>query len=710
MLARRFTHAPRGRIVLILALALIAFRPAAAQRVPNAGTAIIVSAIARNRDIVATLHDYQYQLADRLLVRDLDVSPDSASSLALIRESRRSVSWQSPDRYHEVITARRSSNHLTPVWSTIAVADIGNFQQDRIEIPPLSFVSPIAKGSLKFYRFRMLDTILVDGRRAFRLDVGPRTVAAPTVSGIIIIADSSYDVIAMDLAIHDAPPFGLWKSLRYRERFGDVGDGQWLPIEIRLSGEARLPVRIPRTPQHLAFEQEARFTEFRFVAGDHSGDMREVRVTVADDADHAGEAAWRTPSPIPVTGAERLTWDHVDSMARRRSAVTNRVQQASILGRWISTAPDFFHFNRVDGAYIGIGSTWRQVPALVVSGKVGYGTASDRWQYRIGGDVRASEAHRIWFGASYHDETISRPSLTGRISDRTIQALLYRRDPLDYYGERGLTLSLAIRPFDFTRLELHYDDQLQRNLPALTDYSLLPTNRPARANGFIVAGRMRTLSGAFSYDSRSLLRRNGTDSRLASLTWTRIMVSGEVAAPGLIPNDFNFGRFVLQVERHQRTFGLGITTITALAGIGIGTVPPQRYFTIEAGVRALGFQGGGFRTLGDTSFAGNRVAMLSVRHDFDRLLFAESGLPLIRRLPFTLSVYGALFGIGFAYHDRYPGDSAFHTTASPYSEAGFALGNLLPFLAPLNVGAQFTWQLSAQSTQRFQFGLDLRGP
>ena len=102
--------------------------------------------------------------------------------------------------------------------------------------------------------------------------------------------------------------------------------------------------------------------------------------------------------------------------------------------------------------------------------------------------------------------------------------------------------------------------------------------------------------------------------------------------------------------------------------------------------------------------------MLSVRHDLDQLLFADSGLPLLRRLPFTLSIYAATFDIRFAYHDPVPGDSAFRATTTPYVEAGFVLGNLLPFLRRLNVCAQFAWQLSAQSERRFQFGLDLGGP
>jgi Family of unknown function (DUF5686) len=722
----RHLHQPRRMIAsAIVFVAAVGTGPVAAQRHAEPanvdriardtlqdspdllGQQIIVAVIARKHALLASLHDYEYHVSVKLVVHDLDKPQDSVSSVALISETRSNAYWQAPGHYHEAIVARRRANHLNAVWNTVSIGDIANFQRDRVEILPHSFVSPIADDALDHYRFRVLDTLAVDGRRVLRLAIVPRPQMSPAFTGVIDIADSTYDVMAIDVGVNDAARFGLWKKIRYQQRFEDLGDGRWMPREIRLTGEARLGVRIPKTPRHLAFEQEARFDDFRFDSGERPGDLNEVRVVVDQQADHADSAAWSSPGAIPLTNAERRTWDRRDSAAHEPPGLISRIHQAVNLSRFVTASSDFFHFNRVDGAYVGAGSTWRQTPDVTLNTKLGYSAGSERWQYRIGGEVQLSQAQRLWLGGSYHDETVNRPRLVPHSVDPTVEALLYRRDPLDYYRERGLTLSFATRLLDFTRLDLLYNDQQQSSLPVVTDYSLLRASRPQRVNGFIVDGRMRSLSGSFIYDSRSLLRRNGQDSRLPSLTWTRVTVSAEVASPSLIPNDFDFGRYSLQIERHQRTLNLGITTINAVVGITTGTVPPQRYFTIDFGMRALGFQGSGFKTLGDTSFAGNRVAMLSVRHDFDRLLFAKCGLPLIRHLPFTLSVYGGMFAIDFVNHVPFPSDSAFRTTSSPYTEAGFALGNLAPFLAPLNLGAHFTWQLSSQSTRRFQFGLSL---
>ena len=176
----------------------------------------------------------------------------------------------------------------------------------------------------------------------------------------------------------------------------------------------------------------------------------------------------------------------------------------------------------------------------------------------------------------------------------------------------------------------------------------------------------------------------------------------------MLHGDFSYRRYSVLVERRQRTFNLGVTTLFAAGGLATGWVPPQRYFAVDFGMRALTFQAGGFNTTSrDTNYSGTRAAMITLRHDFDRLLFAKSGLPLIRRLPFTLSVHGGVFWTDFTGHPPNPGDSLLFTARRAYTEAGFGLGNLTPFLSPLNLAIHFTWQLSSYPTRKFQFGLGL---
>jgi hypothetical protein len=97
----------------------------------------------------------------------------------------------------------------------------------------------------------------------------------------------------------------------------------------------------------------------------------------------------------------------------------------------------------------------------------------------------------------------------------------------------------------------------------------------------------------------------------------------------------------------------------------------------------------------------------TIRHDFERRPFAGSGLPLLRELPFTLALNGGVFWTDLVGQTRLPGDSLLVTAPTPYREVGLSVGNLTPFLAPFNLAAEFSWQLSSYPTRRFRFGLGL---
>ena len=677
---------------------------------PDPATGIIARAIAHKTDVLSKIHDYRYGAYVKFVVRDLTKPRDSASSIVLITETRTAAYWEHPDRYLETILARRQSSNLDPSDNLVSVGEIVNFNRNRIDLRKYSIVSPIADDALDHYDYRMLDTLVEQDRRIFRIGLTPKSDASPLFVGVIDIADSTYDVVAVDVGVNAAARFNYISNVRYRQRLKDVGDGRWMPYEIRLTGEVHLTFSLPGFPGRLSFEHIASLGDYTFDQGTRPADVGEYRIVVGKEADRRDSATWAAPSAIPLSDAERVAWARIDSLEHRPPNAKVRLEQGVGGALWIATNPDFFHFNRVDGAYVGASNDWRELPAWVFTTKLGYGFGDDVWQYRVGADARLSEARQLWVGWSYHDETMRWRTLVSGAYNPTVRALFARLDPLDYYRERGLVLSAGTKLFDFTRLDLAYTDARQSSLPVATDYTVVSVTRASRPNPPIAPGRLRSLYGSFTYDSRPLLKEKGVDYRLRALTWTRVTIGAEIAAPDLIPNDFSFRRYTLQIEHRQRTLNLGITTLMAIGGIATGWVPPQRYFNVDFGMQTATFQANGFNTLGDTNYSGNRAAMLTVRHDFDRLLFVKSGLPLVRSLPFTLSIHGGAFWTDFIDHHAYPADLLLTTAPRPYSELGFGLGNLTPFLSPFNLAAHFTWQLSSYPTHRFRFGLGFTRP
>ncbi len=103
--------------------------------------------------------------------------------------------------------------------------------------------------------------------------------------------------------------------------------------------------------------------------------------------------------------------------------------------------------------------------------------------------------------------------------------------------------------------------------------------------------------------------------------------------------------------------------------------------------------------MGEHNFAGNRVGLLYLDHNFGTRLFRESRLPLVKNLPLSLSIHGGLFWTEFKNQAEQPGDEYYKTARSPYREIGFGIGRL-PLM---NLKMTFTWQLSDYNTEDFSF-------
>jgi len=745
---------PLRRALAAALLAGAAARPALAQSDPAAPDprGVAERAIARWQGALAAIAELRYDVRVKMVARDPERPPHSAASIRFLSETRSSVFWQAPDRYQETILARRRTSGLGVPRGLVGTGDVVSVGGDAVVLQTYAAQSgsesgergagigrgraggsarrytiplPVAADAASRYAIRVLDTLTVAGRRAFRLAVIPRSNSTPLFVGSMIVADSTYDLLALDLGVNAAVGFPSVRDLRLTVRLADAGDGRWLPVELRLTGEmwpnlrvGGVPreiagIRVSGLPERLAFKESASFTAFRFDRGDPPRGFGEYRVVVLDSADRRpGRSAdgWdELATGDTLADAERAAWARSDSLALHPPALARARDDVGAVLR-VAADPGYFHYDRVDGLYLGLAPVVRPSPGLIVSPQLGYAFGRDAWAYRAGVQALVSPDQRLWVGGDVHDEALTWPTLISSSYNPTFRALVARVDPHDYYREKGFSLSLGARIQGRAQLDVRYVDGTQSSLDTVSGFSFRSSRFPPRPNPPIVPGHLRALSASVSFDSRNLLRSGGADYRLDGRSWTRLTLAAEVAAPSVIPDDFAYRRFTAHLERQQPTLGLGVTTVTLAGGLATGNVPPQRYFTVDFGMDVLAVEGSGFRTLARTNFYGNRAAMLLVRHDFGRLLFARSGLPLIRSLPFTLSVDGGVFWTAFVDHAPNPGDSLLATASQPYKEVGVSLGNLTPFLSPFNLSLHGAWQLSSYATRRFRLSIGISGP
>ncbi len=657
---------------------------------------IILEAIKRKKEILSRLRSYDFDAYTRFLV--LDTSKADSESVVMIAESQMQGFWEQPDKYKEIITARKQTSNLEAEGNLVTIGEILNFNANRIDIARYSIVSPTATDALDHYNYYLIDTVFIDDQLVYRLELEPKNNADPLFVGTIDIADSSFQVVGFDGSFSEGFETPYISGLNYRQRCAQFDNEYWMPIEIGFVLEVDLP--IPGFPI-FSVDYVAALHNYSFEVH-HDDRTFDYVLEVDPEADDIDSATWYAGQMVPMTALEQRGYERIDSLKNAPRSLGRKLRSGF---GWLLLHSvfddDFFHFNRVEGAYLGYGGVQRNVvPRTTISYGVGYAFDRQRWQHRYGLTYRLWQRRQLDLGIVYTDDIVNQFTLISPGYNPTIMALFDKTDPLDYYRSRGVHLGARGKIAKHLSLGIGYDDHRHYSEVNHTEYSLFRKNKKHRFNPAIVEGTLRSGRLQLAYDSRPLMKLKNQEVTMGAIPMVRLEANLEFASPDLIDNDFDFVQYSLELRRRQRTLGMGLTTIRAVVGGSDRTLPPQRYYTIDFGDEFFG-SSINFKTLGETNFKGSRAAYVYAIHDFGRWLFRRSNLPLVRDIPFSLSLHGGVFWTDFDGHVAQPGDDLLRIAPKMYSEIGFGLGRV----PPLNFKLLFTWQLSDYDTNRFTFSL-----
>lgn len=668
---------------------------------------IIIEAIKRKKEILERIGDYKYSSYTKFVARDL--SKGDSSKIMAITETQAQSFWERPNKYKEIITARRQSANMSAADNLVSIGELLNFNKNRIDIGNYSVVSPVAEDALGYYNYYLLDSTYVDSRKVYKLEVEPKNQADALVEGFLLIADSTYDVVDVDFGFNEGVRIPFVNDLRYVQRVAQFENMYWMPIEIRFTAD--VVISFPGIPDRIGIDLAGSIYDYSFETGHPENTFDEYAFEVAETADEVDSAAWLLRQSIPLSLQELRGYARLDSIQKAPKPLGKQMLRAGVamVGLFTFGAYDFARFNRVEGPYVGFAERLHpQGTGLQLDMKSGYAFEAEFYLYKLGLGYQFPGKQRFAIKAEYLREVAQRHALNQGNYNSTFESLFFKYDPVSYYYRRGGSAALEISPVQHVRLEGKVSDFKHRSLDNATDFSYFNRDDEYLVNPAIADGNVRLLTGSVEYDSRKLWKNKGQDVRVWSPQYTTLKLTAELSSPDFMSSDFDYRRYYATVYRRQRTLGLGVTHINLFAGSSTRSVPPQSYYQLVDYAGVVAGENAAFMTLGDYRIAGDRAAYFYVYHEFGQYLFKKSGLPLIKSIPFTLGIHGGTMWSEF--HNAKPHEDGrdWLEAGKPYSEIGFSLGNLTPFLSVLNFGVYLTWQLSDYDTNSFAARLGIK--
>ena len=322
------------------------------ERPYDAAQRIILEAIHRKDSILARVRSYRFDAYTKLVIREPE--KDDSVKIVLITETQLTRYWMQPDKYKEIITARRQTANIDADQNLVGVGQILDFNLNRIEIGAYSMVSPTATDALDYYDYYLADTLFIDSQAVFRLEIEPKSQSTPLFTGTIDIADSSYAVVGVNVGFNKGFSSLYLRDPHYSLQYHEFKDGLWMPVEIRLTTDVDLT--LPGLPL-FNIDYLASCYNYAIDTALSPRLFDEFVLEVAPSADKVDSTAWSRMQIVPLTFEEEIGYEHIDSVENAPKPILKQALKFGLgAALWTLTHDEIFHFNRVEGAYLG----WRQ--------------------------------------------------------------------------------------------------------------------------------------------------------------------------------------------------------------------------------------------------------------------------------------------------------------------------------------------------------------
>ena len=634
-----------------------------------------------NTGIFADSFGFVFDCMDTSAVNGKPYLPAMISETIARRWHRRSPAL---DR-EEILASRVSGIKDTPTVSqfTGSMHASVNLYDNTLDIFKVQIPSPLSDNGSLFYKYYLIDSLSVDGRKTYKLRFHPgNAVSSP-------VFDGEVSIDAEEFALRDAH-IRLRKT-SYVDWIKDIvidvenvrGEDGWFYKDDRLFVEF--------SPNDRDSTKVLTF----FATRQTHWEEPEIGCTVPASVENGGTDVltggnrinndpqwWQEARPVPLSAKEQGIYDMVDHVQQvplytgiysaLSSLVRGYVSMGKIeLGPWYK----LFSFNNLEGArfMLGLRTSPEMSTRVRFGGTVAYGTRdrdfkwSGSFEYMFGNDPTRK------FELLAKKDIVQMGKSSTALSDGSIFNSLTSRGgggKLSPVREFSARYTHEWRPGINTSLSL----ESRR----VFGNSLVPLVTPDGSVLDHVGADLVRLTTRLSKDEIVV---RGNFSRTFLQTDWPIVTLDLSYAPGF-GTTFGFFRSELGVTWKLNMTAVGSSTFRLNAGTVTGRVP-YTMLKIFEGNGSYYYDAGAFSCMNWYEFAADSWAMLFWRHDFRGFFLGK--IPAMRRLGWRecLSLKAAY---GTIRDENMPGEApvlfpeGMGTLGTPYVEAGFGITNIFNLL------------------------------
>jgi len=604
------------------------------------GLSIMELVIERKKLWRANLKSYEAEAFTRQVL-------SNDTTIVMISESGSRAYWDHERGHREVQLYKRQTSNIGDDQNFAGVSFFPNFYNDNIEISGYRMMGITHPDAPLYYRFRLLETLQMDGKPLYKIEVEPRRRLQPLFEGTAWVLGRDYALIEVDLKPNDVvnfPPPIQEFNLAYKQQFSNYGGEFWLPVDMRIDGTIRIGIVGLRFPP-MNFRQTSHISDYKINIPVPDSLYEKSRIFTEKDT--ADEQEKETVQPdferIPLTVEEQVAYETIDSTKTLEEAFKPEGFLARMLeddsdgqsagigsGSWISSGLGFVNsYNRVNGFKTGLRYRYLQ-NRIGFRGEisVAYNFNSSDWDYGF-------EARQRLTKGTYNRPVIAEFSYMNQTDQRlssglyhplmnSLNALFGGNDYFDYFRNESVYAGVEWRRFlPRTTISAGFRHEIHTSSDSddLQDYSFFGWHDERRVNPFIEDGRLNSFVLTLQY--------NPTSNDFGFAGSRSFTISAEHSGSNL-NSDFDFTNISFALNWNWETFFQrrlfsNTLDVRLRGGYAFGDLPLQRYGAVDGSLnRFTPF--GVLKTRNGIPYEGREYWQAAVEHNFRSIPFELLGL------------------------------------------------------------------------------------
>ena len=534
---------------------------------------------------------------------------------------------------------------LTDVFSDVNIYD------DDIRLLQRRFVSPIGRGAISFYKFYLMDTLMVDKQECVHLTFVPQNSQDFGFTGhLYVVKDSTYAVKKAIMNLPKKTGVNFVENLDIVQQFEQLPDGNWVLTDDDMTVELHFVKGI----QGLEVQRTTKYSDYQFTEIEPR--LFRLKGNVIKEANMLAKSDeyWAKVRQVPLTKKES-TMD----------VFMNRIEQIpgfkyvifgakALIENFVETGskkhPSKFDFgpintmitsNYVNGTRFRLSgmTTGNLDPHWSLSGYGAYGTKDKKWFYS--GQVAYSfnkreyvlwefPKHYIAFKYTYDVMSPMDKYLATDKDNLFVGWKWTTVDQMSYMRDATLTYELETNTgFSVQAMARHRNDQPAGQLQYWKNNGETPGQWDEK-NTLVHDITTTELGVTLRYAPGETFVNTKQRRVPVSLDAPTFTLSHTAGFKGVLGGEYNFNLTEASIRKRFWLGSWGKLDVTARAGAQWNTVPFPLLNLPMANLSYITQNNESFNLINNMEFLNDRYASLNLSYDMNGKLFNR--IPLIKKL------------------------------------------------------------------------------